>query len=182
MSTRLYNQVRSEAFEVLMTCTSSSQRERVAWAAGVWAAPHALTFHTIPVRPADLAPEHQGYSGGGLRLVADRSGVVVSRCQDGVPERVITVSWPEIAALITPTRVGAELHAQIREALTQRTTLPVRWHSARPSNQQPSAAEVERQRRWDQNDDRCYDLGAQVWDRCRPGEQHALFELLEVAG
>lgn len=162
----------------LLTSPSTSPA-LLSWAAGVWAGGHALYFVTLPMPTERLAPTHSGAHWDGYSLLGTPAGLTVTVAGNFMHR----ISWRDAAAHATIQRVGADLHAQILEAMRVRrdlTTLreyrpnrPMSWYHTEEAQQQRD--------QWSEHEAYCAELAAQAWQRCRPGNtahQPSLFDLL----
>lgn len=171
-------QQRREAREILSTCTASTPRPTVAWAAGVITAQHAISFYRVPVKPEWFAQVHSGGSLDRARMYwANRKGFSI----EDASVLVVAVTWPEVVTLIRPDVVTL-LRPRIEACLAARkehTGLEDRKrHSARyqvsPALSQAfhRAAQV--------IEDECCAVGAQVWESCRPDQQVGQLDLFDL--
>lgn len=178
--------IADEAAEVLSTCTAATPRPLVAWAYGALELGHAIHFH-LPVIEKRLAPIHSGRTlYHGRDMEADAKGWRVRTQTDEGRKPIVSGTWAEVAALMTLSKVGPELYAEIRAACVLRVARTDTFDPARTSAWHRSPEALEISRLWTEIEERCYVLGARAWDRCRPGaddmtsEQGTLFDLAEV--
>lgn len=154
---------RNEAYDILSTCTPATPRSTVAWAAGVMEGHHASYFYgpvtakTFPVAGSGSSLEY------GRQYDADRKGLRVTA--GGSRDTVAAVTWKHVSDLFGPDTIPADLQAEILDALDERRR---RTHIF-PPGYSPTWAERDRvDEAWSEIEDRCYELGARVWELARP--------------
>jgi hypothetical protein len=156
-------------------------RELTTWAIGVQLAGcHTLTV--VEMLENRYTTDTHGYTGGTVRISGGRHGAQFFRLSaaDLRYRLIAEVTWRQVAALVTPELVGADLIGEMREALAERRRRTRVPDPRRPRDWYLTAEAVAERDAWADIERRCYRLGEEAWLRCRPAEVHEPADLLEL--
>jgi uncharacterized protein (DUF2249 family) len=170
-------EVHTQAADHVRDLHPGSDHALTVWAAGVLTLGHVLS---LTADPRQLAAQvgTRGYRGD-FDYDTDSKGVLLNRHSRG---HVALIRYSEIAELIAPvvqqpwlTQRRAELATLRLELTGQRDAEFWRWITAKDHRTVVRDPELDRQ--WFDCEHRCYELAAEAWRACRPGEQTSLFDL-----